>query len=71
MYVFARICHYVCISLSNSRHFMQGDMLDERIHSAIKTIFQEMKKETAPFDPVKYINFLMGNILLGLCFGET
>ena len=50
---------------------MQGDMLDERIHSAATTIFQEMKKETTAFDPVKYINFLMGNILLGLCYGET
>ena len=50
---------------------MQGDMLDERIHNAVRTIFEEIKKEAAPFDPVKYINFLVGNILLGLCYGES
>ena len=53
------------------RHYMQGDALEERVHKAINIVFEEMKKEKEPFDPVVYVNFIVGNILMALCFGET
>ena len=53
------------------RQYMQGDALEERVHTAVKVIFDEMKQETKPFDPVNYINFIMGNILTGMCFGGS
>ena len=48
---------------------MLGEALEERVHKALPTMFEEMKKEKDSFDPEPYINFLMGNILVGLCFG--
>ena len=53
----------------NFRHYMQGEALEERIHDAVSVVFEEMKKEKTSFDPTMYINFIVGNILTGLCFG--
>ena len=50
---------------------MHDEALEKRIHQAITIVFDEMKKEKEPFDPVTYVNFIVGNILLGVCFGET
>ena len=51
------------------RHYMMGEALDDRVHDAVSTAIVELKKETGPFDPAGYINFIVGNILTGLCFG--
>ena len=48
---------------------MQGEALEGRVHDAVSVIFEEMKKETKPFDPELYIDFIVCNILSGLCFG--
>lgn len=59
------------IAVKALRHYMQGDALEERLHTTINTIFDLMKQEKQPFDPEKYINFIMGNILTGICFGGS
>ena len=48
---------------------MIGEALEERVHDAVSTAIIELKKETGPFDPEDYVNFIVGNILTGLCFG--
>ncbi|KAL4220119.1 hypothetical protein ACF0H5_020530 [Mactra antiquata] len=51
------------------RHYMQGDALEKRINDALETAFIEIDKVTGEFDPAEYINFIVVNILTGLCFG--
>ena len=53
------------------RHFLVREALEEKVHKAVRVSFEEMKKQQNPFDPTKYIDFMMGNILFGLCFGGT
>ena len=53
------------------RYYMLGEALEERVHKALSRTFEEMKKEEEPFDPESYFNFLLANILFGLCFGGT
>jgi hypothetical protein len=48
---------------------MQGGALEHRIFDAMKTVFVEIDKVTDQFDPEQYINFILCNILTGLCFG--
>lgn len=48
---------------------MQGNALDNGIHDAVTTAFEEMDKETGEFDPAEYIDFIVANILTGFCFG--
>ena len=48
---------------------MRGDALEKRIHQAAEAGLKEMEKEKGPFDPKEYINFIIGNILMGLCYG--
>ena len=48
---------------------MSGDALEKRIHSAVLVVMDEIKKLKEPTDPVDNINFLVVNILFGLCFG--
>lgn len=48
---------------------MLGDALEIRVHDAVETAFAEMDKISGPFDPAAYINFMIGNIVTGLCFG--
>ena len=48
---------------------MVGEALENRVHGAVSTAIVELKKESAPFDPKCYVNFIVGNILTGLCFG--
>jgi hypothetical protein len=48
---------------------MQEDALEHRIVDAMKTAFVEIDKITGQFDPGQYINFIILNILTGLCFG--
>ena len=48
---------------------MQGQALEDRVHDALATVHDEMKKEQKPFDPGNYMDFIVGNILIGLCFG--
>ena len=55
--------------LLHFRHYMQGQALEDRIHDALATVHDEMKKEAKPFDPGHYMDFIVGNILIGLCFG--
>ena len=52
-----------------SRYYMMGEALEERVHDSVSTAIEELKKETGPFDPEDYVNFIVGNILTGLCFG--
>ena len=47
---------------------MMGDALEERVHDAVSVANEELKKQTGPFDPKLHINFIVGNILAGLCF---
>lgn len=51
------------------RHYMLGQALEERVHDAVEVVFEELIKQKEPFDPVDYINSIVGNILIGLCFG--
>lgn len=51
------------------RSYMQGDALQRRVHDAIETAFEEMDKISGPVDPKEYLNFIVANILTGLCFG--
>lgn len=48
---------------------MMGEALEERVHDAVSTAILEMKKETGPFNPEVYIDFIVANMLTGLCFG--
>lgn len=57
------------IALKALRYYMMGEALEERVHDAVFTAIEELKKETGPFDPEDYVNFIVGNILTGLCFG--
>lgn len=52
---------------------MQGPALEHRIHAALEAAFEEIDKHVGgrPFDNTEYINFIVGNILTGLCFGAT
>ena len=47
---------------------MQGHALEERIHTALKTTFPVLEQHTEPFAPNEAIDFLVSNILTGLCF---
>ena len=47
---------------------MMGQALEERVHDAVSTAIEELKKETKPFDPENAVNFIVTNILTGLCF---
>ncbi|KAL4220212.1 cytochrome P450 2 subfamily U member 1 [Mactra antiquata] len=51
------------------RHYMQGDALENRINDATSTAFEVIDKINGEFDPEEHVNFLIGNILTGLCFG--
>ncbi|XP_045201678.2 steroid 17-alpha-hydroxylase/17,20 lyase-like isoform X3 [Mercenaria mercenaria] len=51
------------------RHYMQGDALQNRVHDAVETAFVEIDHISRVFDPAEYINYIVGNILTGLCFG--
>ena len=48
---------------------MQGQALEERVHSAVSVVFEEMKKEEEPYDPEIYVNCIVCNIIIGICFG--
>ena len=48
---------------------MQGDALEHRISDALETAFVEIDKVSGQFDPELHINFIVTNILTGLCFG--
>jgi hypothetical protein len=48
---------------------MKGDALQLRVHDAMETAFVEMDKVKEEFDPSEYLNYIVGNILTGLCFG--
>ena len=49
--------------------YMQGEKLERRVHDAVGTAIEEMEKQSGPVQPSEYINYIVGNILLGLCFG--
>ncbi|XP_053404456.1 steroid 17-alpha-hydroxylase/17,20 lyase-like [Mercenaria mercenaria] len=51
------------------RYYLQGDALEHRIHDAVEMAFVEIDKVSGQFDPADYINFIVVNILTGLCFG--
>ncbi|WAR13129.1 CP17A-like protein [Mya arenaria] len=54
------------------RYYMQGPALEHRVHAALETALAEMDGHAdSPFDPVEHINFIVGNILTGLCFGGS
>ncbi|WAR13111.1 CP17A-like protein [Mya arenaria] len=54
------------------RHYMQGPALEQRVHAALETALAEMDGHAdSPFDPIEHINFIVGNILTGLCFGGS
>ncbi|WAR13175.1 CP17A-like protein [Mya arenaria] len=49
-----------------------GPALEHRVHAALETALAEMDGHAdSPFDPVEHINFIVGNILTGLCFGGS
>ncbi|KAL4226039.1 hypothetical protein ACF0H5_014027 [Mactra antiquata] len=51
------------------RHYMQGDALEKRIYEAINEIYKVIEKQNADFDPADCINYLITNIMTGICFG--
>ena len=46
-----------------------GDELENRIHATVTVVFDEIKKQSEPCDPINYITFIVGNILYGICYG--
>ena len=48
---------------------MLGHALEERIHLAIDLISEELNTAVTPINPNRYIELMMGNILIGICFG--
>lgn len=50
---------------------MRGSELDNRVAAALESAFEELDKHCngQPFDISEYINFIVGSILNGLCFG--
>ena len=72
-FIFAQYISHICLSYFNYeqhcfRHYMQGQALEERIHTALRTTFPVIEKQTEAFNPKEVINFLVTNILMGLCF---
>ncbi|XP_053404200.1 steroid 17-alpha-hydroxylase/17,20 lyase-like isoform X2 [Mercenaria mercenaria] len=53
------------------RQYMQSDALQTLVHDAVKTAFSEIDQLSGEFDPSEYVNFIVGYILTGLCFGGT
>ena len=53
------------------RHYMQGPALENRLKSALESAFEEMDKhlDGQPFDCAEHVNYIVGNLLTGLCFG--
>ena len=51
------------------RNLLLGKALEERIHKAINLVCQELKNVESPINPTRYIDLMMGNILIGACFG--
>ena len=47
---------------------MMGEALEERVHDAVSVAIEELQKQKGPLDPKDHINFIVGNILTGLCF---
>ena len=52
----------------NCRHYLQGDVLKEKIHHAISVVNDELKSQKEPTDPECYITFIVGFILMGVSY---
>ena len=50
------------------RHYLQGDALEEKVHSAMRIVCNEIRSQKEPTDPECYISFIVGYILMGVCF---
>lgn len=50
------------------RHYLQGDALEEKVHSAMRIVWNEIRSQKEPTDPECYISFIVGYILMGVCF---
>lgn len=50
------------------RHYLQGDVLQEKIHHAISVVIDELRSQTEPTDPECYITFIVGFIIMGVSF---
>ena len=48
----------------------QGQALENRVHSCLEEALLELEKHKDTFDPTEHINFIVGNLITGLCFGE-
>ena len=46
-----------------------GNTLEERVHSAIDSLSKQLSNAGSPMDPNELINMMMGEILIGVCFG--
>ena len=57
------------LSTTALRHFLLGNALEERIHLAINLLSDELNSAGTPVNPKRYIDLMMGNILIGVCFG--
>ena len=50
------------------RHYLQGDVLQEKVHRAVTVVFEQLKSQKEPIDPEGYITFIVGFILMGVSY---
>ena len=47
---------------------MHGDALEERVHKAIELVSKELNNVDIAINPNRYIDLMVGNILIGVCY---
>ncbi|XP_063431258.1 steroid 17-alpha-hydroxylase/17,20 lyase-like isoform X2 [Mytilus trossulus] len=53
------------------RQYLAGNRLEDVMHSSMKKCLPLMAKENGPFNPEKYIDLMVFNIMTAVCFGES
>ena len=59
------------LSMKALRQCLLGHALEERVHLAIDLLSEELNNARTQINPNRYIDLMMGNILIGVCFGEA
>ncbi|CAG2252785.1 CYP17A [Mytilus edulis] len=53
------------------RQYLAGNRLEDVLHASMKKCLPLMAKENGPFNPAKYIDLMVYNIMTAVCFGES
>ncbi|CAC5401019.1 CYP17A [Mytilus coruscus] len=53
------------------RQYLAGNRLEDVLHASMKKCLPLMDKENGAFNPEKYIDLMVFNILTAVCFGES